>query len=444
MNISRIQRMHCLNLKTKILFIVVFIILVAFLGSTTESRAVTLTLSCGPDPGYAGPCRQVAEEWAKKTGNQIKMFYLPGEANDQLAIYQQLLSAKHSIPDIIRVDVIWPGILQKYLLDLNRYIPKSHIENHHPSLLKPLTVDTRLVAIPFYNETGILYYRKDLLEKYNRPVPTTWKELVKTAELIMREERIQNPEMTGYIWDGRPYEGLTCNVLEWIGSYRGGKIIEDDGSISVNNPMAIQALEMAASWVGTISPKEILSKRMAHMFTTGNAVFRRGWSGGLGIKPWWSEGRSSIREKVGVAPLPGGGVDGQSCGTIGTENLGISKYSKYKKEAADLVKYLTSKEAQIKLAEIASYNPSISSLNTHPKVLKALPYLNSTVMGKIVPIDRPAFVSARRYNKVTKKVWKAAHSVLSGRINAADALDKLEKDLIKIKRDGWPDSLLTN
>ncbi len=395
-------------------------------------------LSCGPDPGHAGPCQKVAEDWAQKTGNEVKMFYLPGEANDQLAVYQQLFSAKHTIPDVLRVDVIWPGLLQKYLVDLSQYIPKSHIEQHHPPLRKPLAVNNKLVAIPFYNETGILYYRKDLLNKYNKPVPRTWEELTKTADYIMRKEKIHNPEMVGYIWDGRPYEGLTCNVLEWIGSYRGGKIIEDDGTISVNNPMSIQALEMAASWVGTITPKEILSKSMSHLFMTGNAVFKRGWSGGLGVKPWWAEGRSVISGKVGVAPLPQGGPNGQSCGTIGTENLGISKYSKYKKEAADLVRYLTGTDAQIKLAEIASYNPSISSLYTHPKVLEALPFLNSAAMQEILPISRPSYVTGRRYNKVTKKVWEAAHRVLSGEASAADAVSQLEKALRKIKRGGWP------
>jgi len=428
--------MYRLFFKTKILF---FIFSMFFFSGVVELRAVTVTLSCGPDPGYAGPCQQIAEDWAKKTGNQVKMFYLPGEANDQLAVYQQLFSAKHTIPDVIRVDVIWPSILQKYLLDLKQYIPDSHIEQHHPSLRKSLTIKNKLVAIPFYNETGVLYYRKDLLKKYNRPVPETWEELAKTAAFIMREEKKYSPEMTGYIWDGRPYEGLTCNVLEWIGSYRGGKIIEDDGIISVNNSKSIQALEMAASWVGTISPEEILTKRMSHLFTVGNAVFKRGWSGGLGAKPWWSKGRSVINGKVGVAPLPKGGHNGVACGTIGTENLGVSMFSKYDKEAAALVRYLTSKEAQIKLAGTASYNPSISSLHTHPEILEALPYLNSSVMNKVSPIARPSFVTGRRYNKVTKKIWKAAHSVLSGKKSAVDAVSKLEKDLKRIKRDGWPE-----
>lgn len=424
--------------RTRLFFIISSVVVLTSLGST-NLKAVTLSLSCGPDPGYAGPCQKLAEEWAEKTGNQVSMFYIPGEANDQLAVYQQIFSAKSSTPDVIRVDVIWPALLHKHLVDLNQYIPESHINQHHPSLLKPLVVKDQLVAIPFYNETGILYYRKDLLKKYNRPVPTTWEELTKTAKFIMQQERKHNPNMTGFVWDGRPYEGLTCTVLEWIASYGGGKIIEDDGTISVNNPKSIQALEMATSWVGTISPKEVLLKSVSSMFTTGNAVFKRGWSGGLGVKPWWSKGRSVIKGKVGVAPLPSGGLAGSPFGTIGTENLGISKYSKHKRVAADLVMYLTSKEAQIKLSQSASYNPSIVSLHSHPEVLEALPYLNSTVMKQFTPIARPSVISGRRYNKVTKKVWQATHDTLSGKINATDAVSQLERDLKRIKRDGWPD-----
>ena len=110
-----------LHFKEEVLFFTIITFLFAILFGVADSKAVTVTLSCGPDPGggYAGPCQQIAEDWATKTGNQVKMFYLPGEANDQLAIYQQLFAAKHTIPDVIRVDVIWPGLLQQYLLDLS-------------------------------------------------------------------------------------------------------------------------------------------------------------------------------------------------------------------------------------------------------------------------------------------------------------------------------------
>lgn len=428
--------MYRIQIQIKRIFFLFFFFWGLSVASSPAS-AVTLSVSCGPDPGYAGPCQLLAEDWAKQTGNKINMFYLPGEANDQLAIYQQLFSAKHAVPDVIRVDVIWPGLLHKHLADLKKYIPDTHIKLHDSSLRDSLEVKEKLVAIPFYNETGILYYRKDLLKKYNKPVPGTWKELTETAAFIMKKERRYNPDMTGFVWDGRPYEGLTCDALEWIASYGGGKIIEDNGSISVNNPNAVMALEMAASWVGSITPKEILFKSVSSMFTSGNAVFRRGWSGGLGVKPWWSKGRSVIAGKVGVAPLPGY-KPGLNFGTIGTENLGINIYSKHKKEAADLVRYLTGKKAQIQLAKTASYNPSIPLLYKHPDILKALPYLNSSTFQQLKPIARPSIISGVRYNKVTKKIWEAVHKVISGKISAKQSIQQLEKDLQKIKGNGWP------
>jgi len=51
-----------------------------------------------------------------------------------------------------------------------------------------------------YVDVGILYSNKNYLDKYNEKVPTTWDELIETAERIKdKEKKIGNFEIEGYL-----------------------------------------------------------------------------------------------------------------------------------------------------------------------------------------------------------------------------------------------------
>ena len=42
--------------------------------------------------------------------------------------------------------------------------------------------------------------------------------------------------MWGYVCQGKAYEGLTCNALEWVTSFGGGTIVDADGKVTIDNP----------------------------------------------------------------------------------------------------------------------------------------------------------------------------------------------------------------
>jgi trehalose/maltose transport system substrate-binding protein len=120
--------------------------------------------------------------------------------------------------------------------------------------------------------------------------------------------------MWGYVWQGRAYEGLSCNALEWVASHDGGAIVEADGRISIDNPRAALALQTAAAWVGSISPTAVLNyaeEESRGVFQAGNAVFMRNWPYAWALAQ--AEG-SAIRGKVGVAVLPKAAGGGAACG----------------------------------------------------------------------------------------------------------------------------------
>jgi len=411
-------------------------VLLAGLLLGAAAQAASIKISCAAVGQELELCKGTAEAWAKKTGNAIQVVTPPNDASERLALYQQLLSAGSDKIDVFQVDVTYPGLLAKHLLDLKPYT-KGIESEHFAGFIANNTNNGRLVAMPWFTNAGLLFYRKDLLQKHGQQVPATWDELSAGARKIQDAERAAgNDKMWGYVWQGRAYEGLTCDALEWVASYGGGAVVESNGKVSIRNPNAAKALQTAASWVGVISPTAVLNyaeEEARGVFQAGNAVFMRNW-------PYaWSLAQgddSVIRGKVGVAVLPKGGANGRNAATLGGESLAVSKYSKNQAAAADLVMYMTSAVVQKERALKASFNPTIGALYKDPEILKANPFMGELYGTFTSAIARPTTVTGPRYNQVSNQFWNAAHEVLSGKAKPDEALGRLEESLNRLSRGG--------
>jgi trehalose/maltose transport system substrate-binding protein len=399
-------------------------------------NAETISISCGAVGQELELCKTAAEAWSASTGHDVNIVSTPNSTTERLALYQQLLAAGAADIDVFQIDVIWPGILSSHFADLTEKAAGIAGE-HFASLIANNTVNGKLVALPWFTDAGVLYYREDLLEKYGEPPPATWQQLTATAQKIQDAERAAgNDKMWGFVWQGKAYEGLTCDALEWIASHNGGTIVDQDGKVTINNPGAIAAIDQAAGWVKAISPEGVLNyaeEEARGVFQSGNAVFMRNW-------PYaWSLAQgtdSSIKDKVGVAALPKGGEDGRHAATLGGWQLAVSKYSKHPDIAADLVLYLTGREEQKRRAIVGSYNPTIASLYQDEEVLQANPFFGELYDTFVNAVPRPSTVTKANYNQVSNEFWNAVHTVLSGKTDAAGSLAGLEKSLDRMSRGG--------
>jgi trehalose/maltose transport system substrate-binding protein len=401
------------------------------------ASAETISISCGAVGQELQLCKTGAEAWAKQSGHQINLISTPNSSTERLALYQQLLAAGAADIDVFQIDVIWPGTLANHLIDLKEYVGDAPDE-HFSALIENNTVNDQLVAMPWYTDAGLLYYRKDLLEKYREKPPETWEQLTATAQNIQDAEReAGNDRMWGYVWQGRAYEGLTCNALEWVASHGGGTLISQDGKVTINNPNAATALDQAGSWVGKITPQGVLNyteEEARGVFQSGNAVFMRNWPYAWAL----AQGPdSAIKDKVGISALPkGSGEDGQHTAALGGWQLAVSKYSKHPEIAADLVKYLTSAEEQKRRALEGAYNPTIESLYKDEEVLAANPFFGDLYEVFINAVPRPSSATGDKYNQVSKEFWSAVHSVLSGQQSGEAAVAQLENTLDRMSRGG--------
>jgi trehalose/maltose transport system substrate-binding protein len=412
-------------------------LLASALLASPLAHAATITISCGAVGAELQLCQEGVDAWAKTTGNEVKVISTPNSATERLALYQQMLAAGSGDIDVYQIDVIWPGILATHLIDLAEHVPAEAVKAHFPAIVENNTVGGKLVAMPWFTDAGVLYYRKDLLEKHGKQPPQTWPELSAIAQEIQEAERAAgNASMWGFVYQAKAYEGLTCDALEWIDSWGGGTIVDADGKITVNNANALEALTWAASTVGTIAPDGVLNyseEESRGVWQSGNAVFMRNWpyAWALGNAP-----DSPIKDQIGVSALPKGGAEGKNTGTLGGWQLAVSRYSQNPDVAADLVAYLTSPEEQKRRAIKGAYNPTIEALYKDPEVLEAVPFFGSLYDTFVNAVARPSRVTSGKYNQVSAEFFNAVHEVLSKKSSPEDAMASLESRLDRLSRGG--------
>ncbi|MCZ4347220.1 ABC transporter substrate-binding protein [Devosia neptuniae] len=417
-------------------------LLVALLTSVTlvmgSAQAAELSMVSGDTGNGLAFLRTQLDRFEAETGNTVTIVPMPSSTSDQFGQYRLWLAAGNADIDVYQTDVIWAPQLADQFLDLTE-AAKDVVADHFPSIIESQTVDGKLVAMPAFTDAPALYYRKDLLEKYNKPVPTTWDEMAATAQEIMDAERAAGAsEMYGFVFQGNAYEGLTCDALEWVVSNGGGQIVEPDGTISINNAQAAAAIERAASWIGTISPEGNLAyqeEESRGVWQLGNAVFMRNWPYAYQLG---NGDDSAVKGLFDVAPLPmGDGEGARSAATLGGWNVAVSKYSPDPEEAIKLALFLSSPEVQKERAINQSNLPTIVSLYDDADVAAAQPIIPSWKEVFLNAVPRPSAPTKVKYNEVSSLFWSAVHDTLSGNGSAAENLEILEADLSELKGDAW-------
>ncbi|TPJ18160.1 ABC transporter substrate-binding protein [Mesorhizobium sp. B2-7-2] len=401
-----------------------------------QARAVELSIVSGDTGNGIKVLREILDRYEKKSGNKVDIVVIPPSTTDQFGQYRLWLAAGSSDIDVYQTDVIWAPQLASQLVDLTE-ATRDVVGEHFPSIIQSQTVNGRLVALPIFTDAPALYYRKDLLDKYGAKVPTTWKELADTAKLVMNKERAAgNKDIWGFVFQGNAYEGLTCNALEWVMSNGGGRIIEPNGEISIDNPKAAAALDMVKGWIGTIAPPGVLAyqeEETRGVWQTGNAVFMRNWPYAYALG---NSENSPIKGKFDVAPLPAG-EGGHPAATLGGWNLAVSRYSKHPDEAIDLVKFIASREMQKYRTLRTSNLPTIPALYDDPDIARQQPIVPRWKEIFLNAQPRPSATARIKYNEASSQFWTAVHDTISGQGAAADNLADLGARLTRLKGKGW-------
>lgn len=351
----------------------------------------------------------LATKFSQQTGVHVKFVPMPASATDQYATYQRVFSSHSSAIDVADLDVIWPGAFAPYLLNL-KAVGASETRGMFRYLVKNNMVNGKLVALPWFENHALLWYRTDLLRKYHiSGPPKTWDQLAADARIIQAGEQKTNKNFHGYVFQANSYEGLTCNALEWVASSGGGTFVTPKGQVTINNPRAIAMLNKVRSWIGSIAPIGVTTYEETdsmNAFAAGDAAFLRNWlyAGTVSGAPG-----SAIRGKFFAEALPA--APGQRhLSTFGGSILGVNKYSKNPGAATQFVLYMGSVPGETYWTIQAGDPPAVISVHNNPAVQRVEPWLRIQEGG----VARPSTILGAHYNQASTIIFQGVNQILRG------------------------------
>ncbi len=381
----------------------------------------------GKVPGDPAAFRRLLDRFEREhPGIRVRDETLPSNTDEQHQFYAVNLESRSRDFDVFSLDVIWVPEFARagWLRDVEHLFPPAERRAFFPGPVEAVVFENKPYAIPWYIDAGVLYYRSDLLAKYGRPVPKTWQELVSTArEILGREQGVY-----GYIWQGKQYEGLVCNVLEFIWS-NGGNVLSDEKPVLASR-MNEEALSFMRDLIVKyrITPPLVttaIEEPTRQLFGSGRAVFLRNWPYAWTI---FNRTDSTVKGRVGMAELPAFPGHG-SASTLGGWQLGVNRYSRHPEAAEKFLLFMTSADVQKEMALTVGYKPPRRALYSDPELLLRQPDL--AMLYPIFMKARPRPVTPY-YMMITGVLQPEFSAAISGIKSPGAALASAQKQVSHI------------
>jgi multiple sugar transport system substrate-binding protein len=205
----------------------------------------------------------------------------------------QKLKNRDTRLDVFVMDVIWPTEFASagWALPLDRYFTTGEQKKFLGAPVAANRYGGQIFGVPLFIDAGVLYYRRDLLEKHKLSPPRTWPDLVDAAKTILAREH--DPQLVGFSGQFKQYEGLVCNMMEYILG-NGGALWDPTRMVStLDGPAALAAGRFVRDRIiGEISHRGVLpTKSRISCASPRTAIFHRNW-------PAWSVANDPEKSKI--------------------------------------------------------------------------------------------------------------------------------------------------
>jgi multiple sugar transport system substrate-binding protein len=421
------------NRRFFILFIASLLILLS--GCSNNQREFTIWI--GGSPEEVNYWQGLVNRFNEETYSDLQLIRQPTYTDQRKQSLIVSLEARKKNPDLFLMDVVWlkQFIESGWLLPLGQLSKDTSfsVKNFFTSVINSVDKSgNKLYALPVFLDVGLLYCRKDLLEKFGfEGTPITWSDLVNESEIIQKEERKTNKNFYGFLWQGAQYEGLICDFVEFISSNGGG--ILKNGKIKLNTPQNIFALRFMNGLIHKykISSEntytDMKEEEVRRAFQNGNALFERNWSYAYKLH---NSKDSRVNGKTGMAVLPHF-KNHQSASALGGWHIGISKYSDQKEKALQFIKYVTSYKIQKDLFTSVGWNPGRKDVYFDKELQEKYPQLKILYEAFQHAVARPVLPY---YSEVSDIMQRYVNRCLAGKITPVDALTKSQQEINSLEK----------
>ncbi|NLU69986.1 extracellular solute-binding protein [Streptomyces sp. HNM0574] len=336
-----------------------------------------------------GPVRLVFWTWvplhrAVKLWNRtredikVELQIIPANINGG---YQKMHAALKSgnPPDLAQVEYyeLPAFMLVQGLTDLSRYGAERLRDAYVPWQWEQGVFDGRVFTVPQASGPMAMFYRRDLLDRWDIPVPRTWGEFERAARTVKR--RGGGARLTAF----PPNQPQWFTALVWQHGARWITTEGDEWVVDLAHPAALEVAEFWERMVrdGLVSTMADQQSGWYRALQTGELV---SWVG-----PQWGDAllRGNTPRTKGnwrVAPMPRWETGASGSGNWGGSSTAVLQGSRHPREALEFAHWLNTAPESIALLTEAGYG---------------WPGARNAVEG--TGLDRPdPFFGGQRYNEV--------------------------------------------
>jgi sorbitol/mannitol transport system substrate-binding protein len=228
----------------------------------------------------------------------------------------------------------------KWLVDLSSFGQDAayDVNDILPTVRAALSYDGKLYAVPFYGESSILMYNKEVLNKAGVTLPNkpTWQQVADAAA------KVKTASMAGICMRGKPGWGDLFAPLTTVVETFGGSWYDMQWNATVNTPAWKEAVTFYKNLLDTSGEKDPVSYSFNECLTALKEGKVAMWADASVAASLLDASDSPVKGKMGYAHMPV--VKTSESGWLWSWNLAIPASSKNKDAAMKFVKWATSKE----------------------------------------------------------------------------------------------------
>lgn len=280
-------------------------------GAAAQAESINILVEGGGEMLQ----RAIAEKFTEETGIEVNFTVVPYQG-----VFDRLsaeIASGSSTFDIATIDVVWNARFADHVEDLSDLFT-DEVKNDLPAaLLADASVDGKVMGMPTWANTEIVFYRKDLFEdeaektafeaEYGYPLapPQSWQQWRDMAKFFTRDSDSDGTiDLYSTSTVGLFAEEWMAHVLQ-AGSP--GVILDAEGNVILDNDAHRAALEfyIAPHCEDQSVPPNVLEigwGEAQNLFYQGKTAMMKFWGHAYRMTPE----DSLVNGKVGVAPMLAG------------------------------------------------------------------------------------------------------------------------------------------